>query len=1191
MSHSSCQTPLRTDVPDPDVPPEGDPEVVGRRYRILDLLGRGGAGTVWRAQDGLSGLVALKRLHKTVADLARRPGKGTPSAFATQGMALSLAHEFQTLVSLRHPHVIRVLDYGFDSEGRPYLAMDLLEDARTLVEAGTDAPLPTQVGLLVQTLQALAYLHRRGIIHRDLKPGNVLVVRGQVKVLDFGLAVGRDQGRRAHPAGTPGYLAPELFEDQPPSEGTDLFGFGAMACQMFFGRLPHAGQVFATPGFPSALRAVLEQLVAPDAHRRPRDADAVIAALCNATGQPVPAESAATRESFLQSARFVGRTSEREHLTDVLDRALTGQGSAWLIGGESGVGKSRLLDEVRSLALVRGAVVLRGQAVDTGGVPYQEWRAVLRWLPMLAELSDREARVLKPLVPDMDALLGRAVPAAPELEAEMAQLRLHQTVEDLFSRLPQPTVVILEDLHQAHSESLQLLTQLAARAPGLPLLLLASFRDDESPLLPERLPGTQTLRLPRLDSEEIALLGESMLGAVGRRPDVVGLLRRESEGNPFFLVEVVRALAEEAGGLDRLGGRVLPERVWAGGMRALVQRRLEKVPRDARTLLDVAALLGRELDLLVLQCAAPGVDVEAWLTDCAAAAVLDVADGRWRFAHDKLRERLLEDLSPAFRPALHRRAAQALEAAHPTGHAAALSYHWGQAQDTAREALHARRAGEEALAVGACREALPLLSRALAGAPDATSLEQGQVEALLAEARFQLGDLEAFRVHAEAALAHFGWPVPTTRVGWMVGTLVQALSRLAQSARPDAYVDDSVRRREARRVAGRLLMRLTDAFIYAQEALPVLWSGLRMLNLCEPAGPTPELARGYTVMAVVAGTVPVHRVADAWVKRAQDVAESVGRPSDLAYVLNRNAVCAVYQARWQDVEAWLVRATSIVDSVGDLRLAEECRALLNVAFCYQGQFARGLPLMDWLEASAVRRGAVQTQHWAMHYRAYILLRLGDHARARAALEPALAWTEGHGGATDRIIVDGTLALLCLREGDAAGARAAAEKALVRLSAGKPVAHFVYFGAITVAEVLLTLWARETPGPGLQALTHSARAALKSVEDFARVFPFGEPAAWLWRGCEAWLAGRHGKAFRAWQRCIVESEKRQMPYEAARARLEWARHLPGDAPERAELLRRAVEDFTRLEAREDLARAVAEQGRPLLVAGMAEGLAG
>jgi eukaryotic-like serine/threonine-protein kinase len=1179
MSHPpSCQTSLRTDVPDSDASPDVHPEVVGRRYRILDLLGRGGGGTVWRAQDGLSGLVALKRLHKTVADLARFPGRGTPSAAATQGMALSLAHEFQTLVSLRHPHVIRVLDYGFDAEGRPYLAMDLLEDARTLVEAGADAPLPAQVGLLIQTLQALAYLHRRGIIHRDLKPANVLVVRGQVKVLDFGLAVGRDQqARRAQPAGTPGYLAPELFEDQPPSEQTDLFGFGAMACQMFFGRLPHAGQVFSSPGFPPSLKAVLEQLVAPDARRRPRDAEAVIAALCDATGQPPPAESAATRESFLQSARFVGRVTEREHLTDVLEQARAGQGGAWLVGGESGVGKSRLLDEVRSLALVRGAVVLRGQAVDTGGVPYQEWRAVLRWLPMLTELSDREARVLRPLVPDLESLLGREVPSAEELDAEMAQLRLHQTVEDLFARLSQPTVVILEDLHQAHAESLQLLARLSERAPGLPLLLLASFRDDESPDLPGRLGAARVLRLPRLDAEEITQLGESMLGTVGRRPDVASLLQRESEGNPFLLVEVVRALAEDAGGLDRLGSLALPQRVWAGGVRELVQRRLAKVPRAARGLLDVAALLGRELDLAVLDRAAPDVDVEAWLTDCAAAAVLDVADGRWRFAHDKLRERLLEDLAPESRPRLHRVAALALEAVHPRGYASALSYHWGQAGDAAREAHCARIAGEEALAVGASREALPLLSRALSVASQATPLERGRVEALLAEARFQLGDLEAFRAHAESALAHFGWRVPRTRVAWALGTLGQVLSRLAQSARPDAYADDSVRRRETRRVAGRLLMRLTDAFIYAQEALPVLWSGLRMLNLCEPAGPTPELARGYTVMAVVAGTVPLHRVADAWVKRAHEVAEAVGRPVDLAYVLNRNAVCAVYQGRWQDVETWLSRATAMVDSLGDLRLAEECRSLLTVSALYRGQFSRCLPLMDWLEASAARRGAMQSLHWAMHYRAYMLLRLGEHARARAALEPALAWTEAHGGVTDRIIVDGTLALLCLREGDGVGARAAAEKALVRLSAGKPVAHFVFFGATTVAEVLLTLWARETPGPGLQALTHGARAALKAVEDFAKVFPFGEAAAWLWRGCEAWLSGKHRKAFHAWRRCVEVSEARGTPYEGARARLEWASHLPGDDPERAALLARAAEDFRRLEARDDLARVQSEQG--------------
>ncbi|MBZ4423170.1 serine/threonine-protein kinase [Myxococcus sp. RHSTA-1-4] len=1156
-----------------------DGEVVGGRYRLLDSLGRGGAGTVWRAQDLLSGPVALKRLHWTLEDLARTPPSGTttPSFAARHELALSLAHEFQTLASVRHPHVISVLDYGFDAERRPYLAMDLLEDARHLVLAGAGQPLSTQVDLLLQTLKALAYLHRRGIIHRDLKPANVLVAHGQVKVLDFGLAVGREHVHRAQPAGTPGYLAPELFEDQPPSEVTDLFSVGAMACQMMFGRLPHAGQVEVPAGFPPALKSVLERLVSPEARRRPRSADEVIAALCAATRRPVPADSEATRESFLQAARYVGRAREQERLAGVLETALMGHGAGWLVGGESGVGKSRLLEELRAMALVRGAVVLRGQAVATGGSPYQEWRPVLRWLSVLTTLEEREASVLKPLVPDLEALLGHPVPDPAELGAEMAQARLMQVVEDVFARLPQPTVVILEDLHWARSESLLLLSRLVTRASGQRLLLLGSFRDDEAPGLPSQLPGLEVLRLPRLDAGEIAVLSQSMLGAPGARPHLVALLRRETEGNPFFLVEVVRALAEEAGGLDRLGNMVLPERVFTGGVRRLVHRRLEKVPERSRELLRMAAIAGRHVDVALLRHAAPGVDVERWLSDCAAAAVLDVADGRWRFAHDKLREGVLEELPAAERPALHRRVAEALVAVHGEGSewTAALCYHWGAAGDGAREAEYARRAGEEALRVGACREAVPFLTRALeqVSARGGNAQALGHLEALLAESFFQLGELQTFRAHAEQALRYFGWPVPTSRVGWALGTLGQMVLRLAQSARPDAYDEETEERRRVRRVAGRLLMRLTDAFIYAQEALPVLWSGLRTLNLCEPAGASSELARGYTNMAVVAGTVPVRPVAEAWVGRARDVAERVGNPADLAYVLCRNAVYGAYVARWADVEAALGRAIGIVDSVGDLRLAEECRALLTVVYLYQGRFSEGLPLMAWLEGSARRRDALQTQHWALHYQAHIHVRLGEPGKARAALEQTLAWTEAQGGLTDRIIVEGTLALLRLREGNTQGAREAAEKALAKLSAGKPVAHFVYFGVMSVAEVLLTLWERD--GGVDASLADSARAARKAVDAFAKVFPFGQPAALLWRGNEAWGAGDAPRAWEMWRRCITVAGKKGTAYEEARARLELARHLPVDDPARRTQAERAVELFTRLGTRDELAWARAE----------------
>ena len=110
---------------------------------------------------------------------------------------LALTKEFRLLSSLRHPHIIKVLDYGFDDNLTPYYTMELLENPQTILEAGEGLNFGGKWRLIMQLLQALQYLHRRGVLHRDLKPDNVLVVEGQVKVLDFGLAGAREYRRAA----------------------------------------------------------------------------------------------------------------------------------------------------------------------------------------------------------------------------------------------------------------------------------------------------------------------------------------------------------------------------------------------------------------------------------------------------------------------------------------------------------------------------------------------------------------------------------------------------------------------------------------------------------------------------------------------------------------------------------------------------------------------------------------------------------------------------------------------------------------------------------------------------------------------------------------------------------------------------------------------------------------------------------
>src|SRR5262249_22652319 len=150
----------------------------------------------------------------------------------------------------------------------------------------------------------------------------------------------------------------------------------------------------------------------------------------------------------------------------------TGAGSTWLVAGESGVGKSRLLEEVRTRALVDGVLVARGQAVSHGGGPYRVWRDIVRSLLLRVEVSDQDVDVLRAIVPDLGTLIGRTVPDTLTLDVDAAQLRLLVVLENLIRRQPGPVLMILEDLQWAGSESLKLLRGLAFAIADIPAVVL-----------------------------------------------------------------------------------------------------------------------------------------------------------------------------------------------------------------------------------------------------------------------------------------------------------------------------------------------------------------------------------------------------------------------------------------------------------------------------------------------------------------------------------------------------------------------------------------------------------------------------------------------------------------------------------------------------------------------------------------------
>lgn len=756
-------------------------ESINNRYVLQEVLGEGGMGVVYHAVDRLAGrAVALKRVFTS------------PNA-AHDGddqSRLILAREFQALASLRHPNIISVLDYGFDQDHVPFFTMELLEQPQTILRASEGAPLLIKIDLLAQMLRALMYVHRQGILHRDLKPGNVLVVAHpltgtpHVKVLDFGLSIEAGQARGM--LGTLTYMAPEIILSQANETdtfygtGIDLFAVGVLAYQMFVGRYPfpfenietlmhgilHTAPDFAQVALPAPLIHVIERLLAKHPADRYSDAGDAIRDLRTAVDQPMLEEDRATRESILQAAKFVGRGEELRQLEHALDAAAHGQGGFWLIGGESGVGKSRLLDELMSRALIKGMTVLRGQGIENGGLPYQLWRDPLRQLILSIELDDLDAGTIKPLVPDIAALLQRPIPDAPAVSVEASQQRLLTTILRLFKRYAGTTLLVLEDL-QWVVESLEPLKLLAVDVPSMPLLIVASYRHEESPALPDVLPTARSLFLKRLDTEAITALSASMLGDQGRRKDVIRLLENETEGNVFFLVEVVRALAQSAGSLTRIGQITLPDRVFTGGAAMLVRRRLERVPHWCQGLLQRAAVAGRLLDLpLLTQINRTGSllgdhDLDDWLIECAHAAVLDYREGTWRFAHDKVRETLLDSVGEAL-AGLNREVAVALEAIY-TGHAQRAAYaemlrdHWQQAGDFERELHYTLLFAEQAIRFsGVVRPAHDWLTRALTFIDSGAIADDGHQRMkllhLLGTTQMRLANYRRAAEHYEASM-------------------------------------------------------------------------------------------------------------------------------------------------------------------------------------------------------------------------------------------------------------------------------------------------------------------------------------------------------------------------------------------------------------------------------------------------------
>lgn len=1168
------------------------PRLVNNRYEILRPIGSGGMGTVFQVIDRLTGqTVALKRVNTRPQNLQ------FASISSTTDVAIALAREFKMLASLRHPHIVSVLDYGFDEDRCPFFTMEYLDNAQTILEACASQPENDKINRLIQMLLALVYLHRRGILHRDLKPGNVLVQADRVKLLDFGLSVDASQiseDRSDTISGTLAYLAPEVLEGAPPSKQTDLYAVGAIAFELLSGRPAHTGEntgellnsiLNTSPDFSavsqtSMIQAVVKRLMDRATANRYQHAEQVIHDLCEASDCVLPEETAEIRESFLQAARFVGRERELAELSSALDRASDGLGSVLLVGGESGVGKSRLLDELRTIALVKGIQVMRGQAVDEGGSPYQLWKDVLARMVLGTSLTDEEAGVLKALVPDIEQLLRRPVPDSPVLEPQATLTRLLGVIGDIFQRQTHPLLVLLEDLHWAGDESLEVIRRLLPSVPRMPLLLVGSFRDAEYPILPQTLPGSIVMKLARLSVEGITDLSVSMLGEAGRRVNVTELLQRESEGNPFFLIEVVRALAETAGQLAGIGEIALPERVFPGGIKAVVERRLSRIPPGNLPLLRLAAIFGRELDLVVLSnLDVTALEIEQWLTSCANAAVLEVVGNQWRFAHDKLRVGVIDSIPGEQSPMLHKQIAEAIEAAYPgqPEYAAALAHHWHSARHPSKAVDYLEVAGELALEGGAYHEAIRHLNEAITIAQEHEG-EQYRIahwERLLGEARHGTGDTQASIRHLQRALTLLGYPVPETSLGLTVNLLGGLLRQVVHLALPKHWLARSVNDRPLQHEAACAFERLAEIHYYADETLPSVHAGFHTVNLAERIAPQPVLARAYANMCIASGLIPFNRLAQYYGNRAQEIARKMPTPFTLGWV--QIAIGGGYTigvGDWEAADALLAEAVDHFITMGD-RLRRQQAVITRVwPALYTGDY----PLAArWIEeGQRLCQGAELSEgiSWVLAARALLLLRQGASEEALQALEETLTWLTKHGDRLVEITTYGLLGQAHQRLGHYEQAIENAQTALQLLDSSSVVSWLPVPGLTGTAEVFLANNHYMNTGVDIRDAAPTEkplRQVTRILQQYAHVYPIIRPYALGFKGRLAALRERPGAARHRLHQALSKAEALNMPYEQGLVHYELGRLQNVDQTDRKIHLEIALRLFSKLGASYDLQR--------------------
>ena len=792
---------------------------LSNRYEIISELGRGGMGVVYKAHDPL--------INREVAI------KLIPPSLLSVEAEQRFQREAQLVGQMDYPAVVPIYDFG-KHEGSLFFVMPVVQgtNLRGFLREQT-LTLGEVIDIGVQVAEALEYSHARAVIHRDIKPENIMVSREEggkvrVRIMDFGLARAAAESRITKTgtiAGTLAYLSPEQVAGASGVDHrSDIYALGTVLYECLTGEPPFSGElqsilyriVHEIPEPPRSLgaainedlEAVILSCIVKDPSKRPQRASEVAEALrrCQSRLHDSDLTKSVLLTRTLMLPRptlspFIGREKELAELQKRLNAAISGECQFVVVGGDPGAGKTRLLDEIESLARARKLLVLHGRSVEQDGAfPYQGFCEAIQ-----EYFRHRDTTISSSGPIDLSDLASDLVALFPML-TEISDIRSAATGESKLTRIGEsqgpenrthvfellartlarigggkPVIVFLEDLHAAEV-SIEALQYIVRRLGPTPTLIVGTYRSTE---VDARHPLTRMLdsfrgdrrfssiALESFSPSDHRLFLETLIGGPELSTALTKRLYEGTEGNPFFTKELVRSLLD-SGGItkDNTGSWTLSAETGLSTdalpatIQQAVEKRIERLPEDLREILSIASVVGKTFDFADLETLAPESEdveksVDRLVEDGLIEEERESRGDRLTFSSAVVRDVLYAGISRRRRRSLHRKYAEHIEKRH-SGRLERvyprLVYHFSQGDVPDKTVEYGLRLAKAALdafsAEEAARSAKTVLDFLDEEWEGPRSIE-GEARLLLAQAHRMAGEVDGALKEAEAAIKIF----------------------------------------------------------------------------------------------------------------------------------------------------------------------------------------------------------------------------------------------------------------------------------------------------------------------------------------------------------------------------------------------------------------------------------------------------